>query len=119
MNPNTFLYKKINLIKSTCKPKGFTKIIYTEKKIAPPNIYHVSLSIKEGNSLYISEIGKGFELEIYSSEVNEIELPNTSKTIENIIALEDLYSDETYIFGFNDCRHHCNRMMNAIYQLSD
>lgn len=119
MHPNTFLYQKIKCINGGIRNSGKTKVRFMEAKIAPPNIYHVYLRIETPKIIHISEKGKDFDVHITSSEQNEYKLPDTEKSIEEILQLEHKYNKESYIFGFNDCRHYCNKMLNAIYELND
>ena len=119
MHPNAFLYEKIKTVNHLRKSNGLTKVMYREYKIAPPNFYHASLIICESNDSYVSEIGKGFDLTIQSSEVNYMELPNINIKIKDVKQLEQQFENDAYILGFNDCRHHCNKMMDVIYEVND
>lgn len=119
MIPNKFLYDKINCIKHTRKPVGTMRVALVEKMIAPPNIYHVSLEFKTLRQTYVTEIGKDFQLTIDSSKTNTYHLPRIDKSLKDIQVYENIYREEGYLLGFNDCRHYCNKMLNSIYEVDD
>lgn len=119
MNPNRFIYHKMNCIHKSCASFGKTKVFLVEKKIAPPNIYHVSLEFKRNDTLYITETAKQFHLQIKSSDTIIHSLPDINKSIYEIKAYETKLQEEPYILGFNDCRHYCNKMLDILYNVDD
>ena len=96
---------------------GKTKVKFSERKIYEPNIYHVYLEFENNERKFLSEIGKnGNILQVEKEEINHYILPNVSQSIEEIKELEKIHNKSYYIFGVNDCRHFCNRMLDSLYE---
>ena len=120
MHPNNFLYDKLKYINKSCKSIGKTKVKFVESKIYEPNIYHVHLEFESNNSKFLSEIGKNQNfLHVKEEEVNYYNLPNIDKTLTELKDLQDVHNKQYYIFGINDCRHFCDRMLESIYDITN
>lgn len=116
MHPNKFLYDKIRKINKSCKSIGKTKVFFVERKIYNPNIYHVYLQFKSKDKLLLTEIGKnGNIFQVDKEEINAYRLPNIDKSFCEIEYFENIHNKTNYIFGINDCRHFCDRMLDSLY----